>query len=363
MPSRRAASKSPARAKAGSRARSTSTGRQTGRAQGDAQRKATLKTGHGAAVAKAKKAAPKAVVAVQVADKKKVGYNAPVGGGQLIHGVAGGAWAYMAYTLWSNHADALTKATGFMATADVWTYAVVAPLYFAVSFLAIKLNDKDMEGWRCSIFNSLLFPVSAGMFARSFLNSEMMATTGAIEKITELGAPGWVNAEQPTTLDVSGDGKGYDLISARVNILFFSLMVEIFLVDFGKTTAIDAAIGGVKGFLAFFVFMFLLASKQSEATSLVTFGQSYSFGEAEKENVLSYLGLTALGLAIRILYEQFVMDPLTKGTGDAEVVQAKKAISGTGADEKALAAKKYDGIVIGSTANAAKGIKAKVGKK
>lgn len=109
----RAKSKSPARSARGSGARSTS------RARNDAKRKPELKTGHGAAEKKSKKSEPKATVAVKVAKKKTDGENAPVGGGFAVHGAAAGAWALIAFTVWSTHKDALVGATGLLSTVDV----------------------------------------------------------------------------------------------------------------------------------------------------------------------------------------------------------------------------------------------------
>lgn len=151
-----------------------------------------------------------------------------------------------------------------------------------------------------------------------------------------------INGTAPTTFDgFKGDGNGYSLVANREHILGLSLFVEIFLVDFGKTTITTSVVGAFKGMLAFVVFTVFCNAKGDivgEVTGLAS----------KKEDLIGYMTLAVLGLAVRLFYENFIMTPLAQGTGDAEVVQAKHAIHGTGASEDKLKAKKYDNILIDS---------------
>jgi len=338
MPRSRAVSKSPARASSTRGARSTS------RARSDAKRKPELKTGHGAADSKAKKGDVKATVAVKVATKKRDGENAPVGGGFNIHAIAAGAWSLMAYTLWSTHKDALLKADGMLATADVMTYAVIAPAYFLVSLVAIHQNNKDLESWRKSIFNSLLFPLATAMMFRTFLGGFPQVA----EAIKGVDFPVWVNAAAPTTLNVAGVGTGYKLIAGREQVLFISLIMETFLVDFGKTNVVDSFLGAFKGMVVFILFA-VFASANGDVSAAVSAVVPYVKGQWNIA-LVEYMLLAILGLGIRIFYNTQVVGRLGQGTGDAEVVQANLVRAGTvgkGA-EAALKEKNYQNILIDS---------------
>lgn len=179
------------------------------------------------------------------------------------------------------------------------------------------------------------------MFVRSLLVGQ--DTAGKFVKAVH------INGTAPTTFDgFEGEGNGYSLVANRQHILGLSLFVEIFLVDFGKTTITTSVVGAFKGMLAFVVFTVFCNAKGDpaaivgEATTFVTDLAS------KKEDLIGYMTLAVLGLAVRLFYENFIMTPLAQGTGDAEVVQAKHAIHGTGASEEKLKAKKYDNILIDS---------------
>merc|ERR1712166_1134078 len=327
MPRSRAVSKSPARASSTRGARSTS------RARSDAKRKPELKTGHGAADSKAKKGDVKATVAVKVATKKRDGENAPVGGGFNIHAIAAGAWSLTAYTLWSTHKEALLNAEGMLATADVMTYAVIAPAYFLVSLVAIHQNNKDLESWRKSIFNSLLFPLATAMMFRTFLRGFPQV----VDATKDVAFPEWVNADATSTLNVEGVGTGYKLIAGREQVLFISIIMETFLVDFGKTNMVV--------FILFAVF----ASANGDVSAAVGEVVPYVKGQWNIA-LVEYMLLAILGLGIRIFYNTQVVGRLGQGTGDAEVVQANLVRAGTvgkGA-EAALKEKNYQNILIDS---------------
>ena len=154
-----------------------------------------------------------------------------------------------------------------------------------------------------------------------------------------------IDGNAPTTFDgFEGEGNGYSLVANREHILGLSLFVEIFLVDFGKTTITTSVVGAFKGMLAFVVFTVFCNAKGDPAAIV---GEVKGLA-SKKEDLIGYMTLAVLGLAVRLFYENFIMTPLAQGTGDAEVVQAKHAIHGTGASEDKLKAKKYDNILIDS---------------
>jgi hypothetical protein len=142
----------------------------------------------------------------------------------------------------------------------------------------------------------------------------------------------------------AGVSHGYKVLEARFVLLVASVIGEALLCyPHGNQGLVTDVIGTVAGTAAFAAFFIVVAGNEQE--SVVATGIEYVIFALVGMLIKKFIGARFYGL--------------TMGTADAEVVQANLVISGSGGDPNLLKKKNYDGILVGSTANPSKGLKAK----
>ena len=171
---------------------------------------------------------------------------------QVLTHVLSIVWSLMAYTFWSNHTAALLAVGDkrrhvMLATVEVLTYTIIAPVYFLISLLALQLKSTHLDGCRGVLFNTLLSPLAAGAIARAFI-ARIPGAHDSMQHSCPHPVYVWFYGQAASVLDLDGTSvlrseydpalySGYALVARREYILLFSIVAAEGLVGFGGTTA------------------------------------------------------------------------------------------------------------------------------
>ena len=171
---------------------------------------------------------------------------------QVLTHVLSIVWSLMAYTFWSNHTAALLAVGNkrrhvMLATVEVLTYTIIAPVYFLISLLALQLKSTHLDGCRGVLFNTLLSPLAAGAIARAFI-ARIPGAHDSMQHSCPHPVYVWFYGQAASVLDLDGTSvlrseydpalySGYALVARREYILLFSIVAAEGLVGFGGTTA------------------------------------------------------------------------------------------------------------------------------